>query len=273
MYRFDTPRDLILHQRTHKTSCDKWCRQCGLQFTTLSSCQAHLDVHRMKYYACPVCNKEYREKYLITKHIPIHFESVLHVCKVCGKVFNARHRLVEHTKTHSEVRRHICSYCGKGFMKPYQLEQHLNIHTGSRPHKCIICSKTFASYPNCMKHLRKVHNIERNKLKTLAENTKKASKDVAISKNRKDFGSSFSEIKSESGMESTSPEISLDTYIFAESDDSTMDSIDPMIIKKDWCILNENSLIDSSLQYIDMLPVSHTTFETGKYFFEYICTC
>lgn len=124
-----------------------------------------------------------------------------------------------------------------------------------------------------MKHLRKVHNIERNKLKTLAENTKKASKDVAISKNRKDFGSSFSEIKSESGMESTSPEISLDTYIFAESDDSTMDSIDPMIIKKDWCILNENSLIDSSLQYIDMLPVSHTTFETGKYFFEYICTC
>ncbi|XP_075975969.1 uncharacterized protein LOC142976471 [Anticarsia gemmatalis] len=255
---FEAPRELILHQRKHQTSRDNWCRQCGLQFTTLSSCQAHLDVHRKKQYTCPVCNKEYREKYFIIKHIPTHFESVLHVCKVCGKVFNARSRLVEHTKTHSEIRNHKCSYCGKGFMRPHQLEQHLNIHTGSKPYKCMVCPKSFANHPNWMKHLKKIHNIDKNKLKTLAEDNKKANKNAPVVKNIITVDKNDSETKCESGIESTSPDLSLDNYIF-ESDDSTVDSIDPAIIEKDWCILNENAFIENSLQYTDMLPVVNNT--------------
>lgn len=72
--------------------------------------------------------------------------------------------------------------------------------------------------------------------------------------------------KIESGIDSTSSEMSLETYSFAESDDSTMDSIDPAVIEKEWCILNENSLIDNSLQYTDLLPVNSTTFDTGEFF-------
>lgn len=259
---FETPRDLILHQRKHKGSHTNCCRKCGLQFTTLSSCQAHLNVHRIKNYACPVCNKQYREKHLITKHIPIHFESVLHVCKVCGKVFNARSRLVEHMKTHSEVRRHQCSFCSKAFMRPHQLEQHLNIHTGLKPYKCIICSKTFASYPNWVKHMQKVHNVDKNTVKTLVENRNEAIKNENTVKNTMNFDRIDSEVRSESGIESTSPEMSLDTYIFGESDDSTMDSIDPAILEKDWNIFNENSLVDNSLKYTDLMPVTNTTLET-----------
>lgn len=71
-------------------------------------------------------------------------------------------------------------------------------------------------------------------------------------------------MKIESGIDSASSEMSLETYCFVMSDDSTMDSIDPTIIEKDWCISNGNSILDDSLQYTDMLPVNNTTFDFGK---------
>lgn len=100
-------------------------------------------------------------------------------------------------------------------------------------------------------------------MKTLADNNKTKTKNVTTVKN-KNIDKSDSEVKSESGIESTSPDMSLDTYIFAESDDSTMDSIDPAIIEKDWTMLNENSFVENSLQYTDMLSVNSSVFETGE---------
>ncbi|XP_045449186.1 zinc finger protein 624-like [Melitaea cinxia] len=161
---FSTPKDLINHQREHHSQ-QNWCRQCGLLFPTLQSCERHLDLHKKKLYVCPICNRNYGEKYLILKHVPQHFESVLHLCKVCGKVYNAKNRLIEHIKTHSETKSHTCTYCGKGFVKIAQLQQHLNIHTGSKPYKCPICSKSFASYPNWHKHMRRMHEVDGKKFK------------------------------------------------------------------------------------------------------------
>ncbi|XP_026726893.1 zinc finger protein 883-like [Trichoplusia ni] len=200
-------RELLRHAREHRPPPCACCRACGLQLSSLAAAERHLDVHRRSRYACPVCPRVYHEKHLILKHVPSHFEAVLHVCKVCGKVYNLRSRLVQHSKTHSDLRAHRCTFCNKGFMKASHLQQHLNIHTGSRPYKCTVCPKSFASHPNC----------------------------------------------------------------FAESDDSTMDSIDPAIIEKDWCILNENSLIDNSLQYTDLLPVNTSTFDTGELFALFEC--
>lgn len=78
--------------------------------------------------------------------------------------------------------------------------------------------------------------------------------------------SSDSKSKIESGIDSTSSEMSLEAYSFAESDDSTMDGLDPAIIEKDWFILNENPHIENSLQYTDMLPVNTTTFDSGEFY-------
>ncbi|XP_035441254.1 oocyte zinc finger protein XlCOF6 [Spodoptera frugiperda] len=260
---FESLRDMLLHQRSHRACRGNWCRQCGLQFTTLWSCERHLDVHRKKSYACPVCARTYREKYLILKHIPSHFESVLHVCKVCGKVFSLRSRLVQHSKTHSDLRAHKCSVCNKGFMKASVLEQHLNIHTGFRPYKCTVCPKTFASHPNWYKHLRRVHNIDKEDIKNSKDNQNKtitATRPSPVTVN----DNTDTKMKIESGIDSTSSEMSIETNCFMESDDSTMDSLDPTIIEKDWCISNENFKIENlqeNIQYTDMLPVNNTTFD------------
>lgn len=62
--------------------------------------------------------------------------------------------------------------------------------------------------------------------------------------------------------------MSIETNCFMESDDSTMDSLDPTIIEKDWCISNENFKIENlqeNIQYTDMLPVNNTTFDFGEW--------
>ncbi|CAG9787458.1 unnamed protein product [Diatraea saccharalis] len=155
---FDAPKDLILHLKEHN-SVHNWCKQCGLRFYSLKACEKHLQYHKKKLYSCPVCSKNYGEKYLVVKHVHQHFSAVLHVCKVCGKIYNGRNRLVQHMKVHNEVKPHICSFCGKGFTKTYLLQQHLNVHTGLKPFKCTNCPKTFASYPNLRKHQRNIHNV------------------------------------------------------------------------------------------------------------------
>ncbi|KAJ8724641.1 hypothetical protein PYW08_016115 [Mythimna loreyi] len=258
---FSSLKELLLHQRSHRSQLEPWCRQCGLQFVSLAACERHLDVHRKKHYACPVCRRSYREKYLILKHIPTHFECVLHVCKVCGKVFNLRSRLVQHSKTHSDLRSHKCTVCNKGFMKASMLQQHLNIHTGFRPYKCTECAKTFASYPNWHKHMRRMHNLEKQDNRKQKKPQDITPPELPSPPPVTSIDNHDAKMKIESGIDSTSSEMSLEAYTFTESDDSTMDSLDPTILEKDWCISNESSIIDDSLQYTDMLPVNNTTFD------------
>ncbi|XP_072929408.1 uncharacterized protein [Epargyreus clarus] len=169
---FDTPKELILHQQSHDITIRHYCNQCKLAFTTLAACEHHMELHRKKIFYCPVCKRNYRDKYLIMKHVSEHFETVLHLCKVCGKLYTAKRRLAEHMKTHSIAKNHSCKYCNKTFSKPHMLEEHLNTHTGSKPYKCPVCVKTFASYPNWRKHVRRMHTEENVNLKNpLADRT------------------------------------------------------------------------------------------------------
>ncbi|XP_049870498.1 zinc finger protein 569-like [Pectinophora gossypiella] len=181
---FETPKDLILHRKHHETALDTWCRQCGLQFPTLASADKHIDVHKKKLFSCPVCARQYGEKYLLMKHIPQHFETVFHMCKVCGKIFNAKNRLSEHVKVHSNIKNYECKFCGKGFLRPYQLRQHLNIHTGARPYQCVACPKTFASLPNWQKHVRRMHNIDPKIKKKTDETNIQNNYEVVLKKER-----------------------------------------------------------------------------------------
>ncbi|XP_045496567.1 zinc finger protein 260-like [Colias croceus] len=156
---FDKLRDMVVHQRQHHANVQNWCRQCGQLFTSLVSCEQHLDAHKKTTFPCPVCNQSFREKYLLLRHLPHHFETVLHLCKVCGKVYNAKNRLIEHLNSHADTKIHRCTYCPKTFPKLWTLQQHLNTHTGLKPNKCQICDKAFCSYPNWRKHMIRFHSV------------------------------------------------------------------------------------------------------------------
>ncbi|CAH0724018.1 unnamed protein product, partial [Brenthis ino] len=266
---FSTPKDLITHQRVHR-SAQNWCRQCGLLFTSLKSCERHLDVHNKKLYVCPVCNRNYSEKYLILKHIPQHFETVLHLCKVCGKVYNAKNRLIEHIKTHAETKTHNCTYCGKGFVKLGQLQQHLNVHTGSKPYKCPVCEKTFASYPNWHKHLRRMHKTDGKKYKKsenvpdITESDDESPTNSYVKENDIDKETNKSNdlnAQLHVGISELS-DAKLESFMFNEPDDSTMesDSIDPTLIEKELQIFENANNNSKIVEFVNVLPTNNVTF-------------
>ncbi|XP_063547938.1 zinc finger protein 260-like [Cydia strobilella] len=162
---FFTPKELVLHRKQHSVCSALWCRLCGLQLAARGAAERHLDVHRKKTFSCPVCARKYGEKYLLMKHVPQHFETVIHMCKVCGKLYNAKNRLIEHSKTHANVKNYKCSFCTKGFTSIYKLKQHQNMHTNVRPYRCTVCTKDFNNHSNWYKHVRKIHKIDPKTLK------------------------------------------------------------------------------------------------------------
>ncbi|XP_052758119.1 zinc finger protein 708-like [Galleria mellonella] len=247
---FQTPKELILHKRQHKIVDDHRCQQCGLHFTTLSACEKHVPLHCKKQYSCPVCKKNYSEKYLIMKHVPQHFSAVIHICKDCGRMYNARNRLVEHAKVHSKERVHKCSYCEKSFVKSYQLQQHLNIHTGLKPYKCVECPKSFASAPNWSKHMRKIHNIHsKNLAKPALENNNEVF-NAADPKAKKTKANNIipDSYKIDDLVDSMSSEISMDAFSckLYESDESTIesDTIGPAVMEKDATMYDSANTLD-----------------------------
>ncbi|KAL4703831.1 hypothetical protein ACJJTC_016798 [Scirpophaga incertulas] len=166
---FAAPKDLMFHLQEH-SSVGNRCQQCGLRFYSMQACEKHLQFHKKKLYSCPICNRQYSEKYMVMKHLNQHFSSVFHACKICNKIYSHRNRLVEHMKVHNEVRPFVCSFCSKGFTKNYLLKQHLNVHTGQKPFKCTVCPKTFASDPNLRKHLRNIHDVRLERRNITNEN-------------------------------------------------------------------------------------------------------
>ncbi|KAJ0177593.1 hypothetical protein K1T71_006466 [Dendrolimus kikuchii] len=248
---FESLKDLVLHQREHNSISKNACRFCKLQFASLTSCVNHIDIHRIKNYGCPLCNKDYKEKYQLVKHITSHFECVLHVCKVCGKTFNAKHRLIEHNKIHNDVKKYACSHCGKTFLKPSTLQQHLNVHTGMRPYKCMVCLKTFVSEPNWRKHVRRMHNIDIKKDK------------IDVKDYQVDITPEKKKIENVTNVPAkTSSKIAMEITSIIESDESTMDSIASSTLEKEIEIIQNNiDTIDGDLSDL-LLPIGATFIES-----------
>ncbi|CAI5645759.1 zinc finger protein 397 [Oreochromis niloticus] len=105
-----------------------------------------------KPYICSVCNKNFRNKSILTRHMKTHTGEKPHSCSVCGKSFIQRSYLQTHMNSHSGQKPHTCSFCGKGFTQVGNMNAHMRIHTGEKPHSCNDCGKKFREKADLIKH-------------------------------------------------------------------------------------------------------------------------
>lgn len=111
-------------------------------------------------FVCEVCNKTFRRKAYLRKHMNNHNDDRPYPCQYCGKVFRSLTNRAKHVLNHAVgPKTFICNVCGNGFANKGSLDRHARIHTGEI-YSCKHCSSTFYSSPGLTRHINKCHPPE-----------------------------------------------------------------------------------------------------------------
>lgn len=109
-------------------------------------------------YVCELCDKTFRRKTYLQKHMNSHSNDRPYPCQYCGKVFRSLTNRAKHVLNHAVgSNMFACEVCGNGFPNRASLEKHSRVHN-SEVFACSNCSSTFYSAPGLARHSTKCHN-------------------------------------------------------------------------------------------------------------------
>ncbi|XP_018407340.1 PREDICTED: zinc finger protein 845-like [Cyphomyrmex costatus] len=129
-------------------------------------------------HKCGTCNKEFKKKWNLNRHVRTHTGEKPYQCKLCEHKFSRKehlthhvrsvHRNGEHLKSNKDLYTggvpHKCKTCNKEFTLKSSLNRHVRIHTGEKPYQCKLCEHKFIRKEHLTCHVRSVHrNGERLK--------------------------------------------------------------------------------------------------------------
>lgn len=155
-------KDLLAHRKkVHPADLIK------IKFDPLSEPKQEPELEENKFiqnaigeFVCDICDRAFKVKDMLVKHMSCHIELKQHECLECGKKYMKSHQLREHKKRHFEEGSFQCNTCQKRFFSPNKLREHIRIHTGETPLKCGICGKGFKRHSNLSEH-KKIHDPNR----------------------------------------------------------------------------------------------------------------
>uniref|UniRef100_A0A1I8MAP5 Zinc finger protein Xfin n=1 Tax=Musca domestica TaxID=7370 RepID=A0A1I8MAP5_MUSDO len=148
---------LVKHmkQRHSRKKKPLFCEICERDFKYKSSLEKHMRSHNgERPYLCPQCGKTFRSSSNLSEHMTRHAGQATYSCPECPRRFKCGSDLRKHRATHTNYKPHICDICGFRFSRAYSLLEHKRLHTGERPHKCDQCQKTFAILYHLKRHMR-----------------------------------------------------------------------------------------------------------------------
>lgn len=103
-------------------------------------------------YVCELCDKTFRRKTYLQKHMNSHSNDRPYPCQYCGKVFRSLTNRAKHVLNHAiGSKTFACEICGNGFPNKGSFERHSRVH-GSEVYSCNNCSSTFYSAPGLARH-------------------------------------------------------------------------------------------------------------------------
>ena len=150
----------------HRSDSGVSCFKCDKEFSKQDHLKAHfLAVHTENQFTCLQCERTFRYKSALDRHIKIiHENQRNHVCTKCGKSFGLKYDLTKHYETYhdetSKVQR-TCQICGKIFSKERNLQMHILAIHNEKSFECEICAKKFSFKSAKDRHVKVVHHNQR----------------------------------------------------------------------------------------------------------------
>ncbi|XP_055077186.1 zinc finger protein 467-like [Periophthalmus magnuspinnatus] len=129
-------------------------------------------------HQCHFCEKKFRDKHNLKRHIAVHTGEKPFSCPVCGRCFSQKETLRQHMSLHSRSKTEprvkrggsprtapapqdpaasqnapfSCPVCARCFTRPFSLQSHMVTHTGEKPFLCLQCNMRFNRKSNLKRH-------------------------------------------------------------------------------------------------------------------------
>ncbi|KAH0576707.1 Zinc finger, C2H2 type domain-containing protein [Spironucleus salmonicida] len=156
------PRYSTQHEQTQQKqitipnqsfSCNQ-CRQC---FQTPDQLMQHVRYQHSNIYTCPICQKQFKQKYHLQSHMAQHTGQKNFACPICEKGFARKDTLEVHLRVHSDDRHFECEVCGSKFKQKGHLTRHMNVHLERINVQCELCGKQFFRMDQYNNHMKRQH--------------------------------------------------------------------------------------------------------------------
>ncbi len=159
---FQSPAQLILHQKTHTGQIPSICNFCLKSFALKENLAGHkcqrmpseAELARLKSQLrrCEKCDKVTSA---CVKHecSGMSAAAATYTCKVCRKSYTNEKHLKLHMRSHSGLKPFSCQFCSKTFAYQHVLKLHQVQHYSSRVYQCTLCHTTFPSKKDMETHI------------------------------------------------------------------------------------------------------------------------
>lgn len=156
--------DLTRHKVEMHSSMEKpfECFECHRTFKKFENIRYHMITHtNERNYICHFCGHAFFMNSEMRKHIANRHQTTRPFgCDQCNKTFKNRHSLNKHLKIHSGVKPYVCSVCSESYAALSSLKIHERRHTGDKPYTCKFCKKSFADSSTHKQHVSILSLIE-----------------------------------------------------------------------------------------------------------------
>ena len=144
------------HLRLHGNVVPEICPYCNKEFREKRSLDKHIKAihHAERPFACPIqdCNETFRNQVELKNHHNRHIKDYPFECDRCPMTFQKQDSLTTHYRSHTGEKPFVCEICDKSFTSEKNKKVHVQRHQGSLPHRCDVCGMTFQSRSHLIKH-------------------------------------------------------------------------------------------------------------------------
>ena len=135
------------------------CQECQKIFKQKCILARHIQSeHQGVKFACNHCGYQATYQGNLTKHIQSQHNGLKYVCDQCDNQYTDTNTLRKHIQSVHEGVKYGCQKCNQQFTVQANLKRHMkNVHEGYKFFNCDQCNKKFTAQSNLYRHIKNMH--------------------------------------------------------------------------------------------------------------------